>query len=144
MQLHQIRPIHKQKKQKRIGHGGKHGTHSGRGVKGQKSRSSRRMKPIIRELIKKYPKLRGYKFKSHKLKPVIINLDILEKKFGPEEKISPQTLLEKRLIRKIKGRVPKVKILGTGEIKKPLTIEDCQVSKGAEERIKKAGGKIRI
>lgn len=142
MQLHQIRPTHKQKKQKRIGHGGKRGTHSGRGVKGQKSRASRRLKPIIRELIKKYPKLKGYKFKSHKTKPVIINLDILEKKFGPEEKISPQTLLEKRLIRKIKGRVPRVKILGKGEIKKSLTIENCQVSKSAGEKIKKAGGKV--
>ena len=144
MQLHQIKPIHKQKKQKRIGHGGKHGTHSGRGVKGQKSRSSRRLKPIIRELIKRYPKLRGYKFKSYKIKPVIINLDILEKKFKPEETITPQTLLEKRLIRKIKGRVPKIKILGTGEITKALTIEGCQVSKSVGEKIKKAGGKIII
>ena len=142
MQLHQIRPIHKQEKQKRIGHGGKHGTHSGRGVHGQTSRGKPKSKPIIRELIKKYPKLKGYKFKSYKIKPVIINLDILEKKFGSEEKISPQALLEKRLIRKIKGRIPKVKILGKGEIKKSLTIEGCQASKSAEEKIKKAGGKI--
>jgi large subunit ribosomal protein L15 len=143
MQLHQIKPIHKHKKQKRIGHGGKRGTHSGRGIKGQKSRASRRFKPIIRELIKKYPKLRGYKFKSHKLKPAIVNLDILEKKFGPEEIISPQTLLEKRLIRKIKGRIPRVKILGAGEIDKAFIIESCQVSKNAEEKIKKAGGAIK-
>jgi large subunit ribosomal protein L15 len=143
MQLYQIKPIHKHKKQKRIGRGGKRGTYSGRGIKGQKSRSSRRFKPVIRELIKKYPKLRGYKFKSHKLKPAIVNLDILGKKFGPEEKISPQILLEKRLIRKIKGRVPKVKILGTREINKALIIEGCQISKSAEEKIKKAGGTIK-
>jgi large subunit ribosomal protein L15 len=64
MQLHQLKPIHKLKKRKRVGRGGKKGTYSGRGIKGQKARAGRRLKPAIRELIKRYPKLRGYKFKS--------------------------------------------------------------------------------
>ena len=63
MQLQQLKPIHKFKKRKRVGHGGKRGTHSGRGVKGQRARAGRRLKPVIRELIKKYPKLRGYRQK---------------------------------------------------------------------------------
>lgn len=66
MQLHELRPKHKLKKRKRIGRGGKRGTYSGRGVKGQKSRSGRRFAPVIRSLIKRYPKLRGYRF--HALK----------------------------------------------------------------------------
>jgi len=143
MQLHEIKPIHKLKKRKRIGRGGKHGTYSGRGVKGQSARAGRKMKPIIRELIKRYPKLRGYKFKRVNLKPAVVNIEILEKKFKSADVISPKVLLEKRIIRRILGRLPKVKILGRGKLTKPFTIEDCQVSKSAREEIEKAGGAIK-
>ncbi len=68
MQLHELRPKHKLKKKKRIGRGGKTGTYSGRGVKGQKSRAGAKFEPIIRGLIKRYPKLRGYRFKGKKAK----------------------------------------------------------------------------
>jgi len=144
MQLQQLKPIHKPKKAKRIGRGGKRGTYSGHGVKGQKSRAGKKLKHLIDEIIKKYPKLRGYrqklKIKNKKLK--IMNLDILEKKFNAGEKVTPEILLEKKIIRKIKGRMPQVKILGKGEIKKALMIESCQLSKAAKEKIEKAGGKI--
>lgn len=142
MQLHQLQPIHKQKQKKRVGRGGTHGFHCGKGSEGQKSRAGKRLKPLIRETIKKYPKLRGYRFKRTKLKPAIINLEVLEKKFNSEEKITPQLLLEKNLIRRKKGKVPSVKILGEGKITKPLIIENCQISKKALEKIEKAGGKI--
>lgn len=143
MQLHQIRPIHKKKKRKRIGRGGKKGNYSGRGVKGQKSRAGRKLKPFIREWIKRYPKLRGYKFKSFRIKPAIINLGTLEEKFNTGDTVNPQILLEKKLIRKIKGKVPQVKILGQEKLTKKLIIENCQVSKGAKEKIEKVGGKIK-
>lgn len=146
MQLYELKPIHKRKKPKRVGRGGKRGTYAGRGIKGQKARAGRRLKPVIRELIKKYPKLRGYRFKAkinkQKVK-VIVNLETLDKKFKAEEKITPEILLERKIIRKIKGRLPKVKILGKGEIKKALIIEGCQVSKQAKEKIEKAGGTIK-
>ena len=61
MQIHELRPKHKNRAKKRIGRGGKHGTYSGKGIKGQASRAGRKMVPIIRELIKKYPKLKGYR-----------------------------------------------------------------------------------
>ncbi|HUW71587.1 MAG TPA: uL15 family ribosomal protein [Candidatus Humimicrobiaceae bacterium] len=147
MQLHEIKPIHKSKKSKRIGRGGKRGTYSGRGIKGQKSRAGRRFKPAIRELIKRYPKLRGYRQKSEvkkaKLKIVVVNLEALEKKFNSEEKITPEILLEKQLIRKIKGKIPKIKILGKGKLTKPLTIEGCLVSKKAKEIIAKVHGVVK-
>jgi large subunit ribosomal protein L15 len=72
-----------------------------------------------------------------------VNLATLEKKFKAGEKITPEILTERRIIRKIKGKVPKVKILGKGEIKKALTIENCLVSKGAKEKIEKAGGQVK-
>lgn len=146
MQIHQLKPIHKTKSKKRIGRGGKRGTFSGRGVKGQKSRAGRKTEPIIRVLIKKYPKLRGYRFKSkvksQKIKIVIINLDVLEKNFKSEQTISPAVLMEKKLIRKIKGKTPLVKILGKGDLTKKLIVEKCQLSKNAKAKIEKAGGKV--
>lgn len=64
MQLHQIEV--KKKEKKRIGRGGKRGTYCGRGIKGQKSRAGAKIRPAIRDLIKKIPKIRGYRFKSKK------------------------------------------------------------------------------
>ena len=143
MELHELRPKYKRKKRKRVGRGGKRGTYAGRGIKGQKARAGRRLKPVIQELIKKYPKLRGYKFKKVELKPAIVNIETLEKKFKTGEIVNPKTLLEKRLIRRIKGRIPLVKILAKGKLTKKLIIEGCQVSKSAREKIKKAGGQIK-
>jgi len=143
MQLHELRPIHKLKKSKRVGRGGKRGTYSGRGIKGQKARAGKKLKPLIREWIKRYPKLRGANFKSWKLKPAVLNIEDLEKKFKASEEISPDALLKRRLIRKIKGRIPKVKILGKGKLTKKLIISGCQVSKTAKEKIEKAGGTIK-
>jgi len=142
MQLHQLKPKHKNKKRKRVGRGGKRGTYSGKGIKGQKSRSGRRLKPLIRSVIKRYPKLRGYRFNTKTAKMSVVNLELLEKKFNDGDKVNPGILLEQRLIRKIKGRIASVKILGRGKITKALIIENCQASKGAREQIEKAGGKI--
>ncbi len=137
MQLHELKPRHKSKKIKRIGRGGKRGTYSGRGIKGQKSRAGHKIRPEIRDFIKKTPKQRGYRFKSIKEKPQIVNLKDLEKNFGAGEKVTPETLLEKGLIRRIKGKIPEIKILGKGKLTKKITIEGCKVSKSAEKILKK-------
>ena len=144
MQLHQIRPKNKLKKKKRIGRGGKKGTYSGRGVKGQKARAGHKLQPIIREIIKKYPKLRGYNFNPLQNKPPleIVNLSQIEVKFKEGEIVTPKSLIEKKLIKKIKGRVPQVKVLGDGEITKKIIIRQCLISKSAKEKIEKAGGKV--
>jgi len=144
VQLHNIKPQHKRKTKKRVGRGGKRGTYSGKGMKGQKSRAGKNMEPIIRGLIKKYPKLRGYRFSNKKNLLATVNLDILEKNFKDEEIISPESLLERGIVRKIKERTPAVKILSKGELTKKLTVKDCLLSKTAEEKIKKAGGEIII
>lgn len=143
MQLHQLKPIHKPRKKKRVGRGGKRGTYSGKGIKGQKSRAGRKFAPIIRELIKRYPKLKGYRSKKQEKNLAVVNIGVLDKKFESSEVVKPKTLLEKRIIRRIKGRIPKVKILGKGELTKKLIIENCEVSKVAKETIEKAGGVIK-
>ena len=99
--------------------------------------------PVVRETIKRYPKLRGYRFNAKEGKPTVINLETLEKKFQENEVVSPKTLLQKRIIRRIKGKLPEVKILAKGAIKKSIIFENCQFSKKAKEEIEKAGGKIK-
>ena len=144
MQLNELAPKHKQKKSKRIGRGGKRGTYSGRGLKGQKSRSGRRFQPIIRQVIKRYPKLRGYKFNQMRNNTVAINTGDLENKFIGGEKITPKLLLANKLIRRKKGKIPQVKILAKGALTKKFIISDCSVSEKAKEVIEKAGGQIKI
>lgn len=142
MQLHQLHPKHKLKKKKRVGRGGKRGTYSGRGIKGQKARAGRKLVPVIRGVIKRYPKLRGYRFRKGGKNVAIVNVGILDKKFNDSEIITPKILLERRLIRRIKGKIPQVKILGKGELTKKLIIENCEVSKSAKKKIEKAKGEI--
>jgi large subunit ribosomal protein L15 len=57
-----------------VGRGGKRGKTSGKGTKGQNARAGRKFRPEMRDAIKKLPKLRGYAFNSHIVKPVAINL----------------------------------------------------------------------
>ena len=142
MQLHEIK-TKQNKKKKRIGRGGKRGAYSGKGMKGQRSRAGARFEPIIRGFIKKYHKLRGYRSKTgYRARMATVNIQDLEKNFEKTEKVSPEILLKKKLIRKIKGRVPKVKILAKGDLTKALELENCHISKQAKEKIEKAGGKI--
>lgn len=56
MQIHQIKPKIRKEPKKRVGRGGKRGTYSGRGSKGQKARAGHRIRPYLRDVIKKLPK----------------------------------------------------------------------------------------
>ena len=143
MQLHELKPKHKLKRKKRVGRGGKKGTYSGKGIKGQSSRAGRKMVPIIRELIKRYPKLRGYRSFILQDYSAVVNIDNLEKVSKNGEVINPNNLIKKGIIRTMKGKVPQVKILGRGKLSKQLIIENCKVSKTAKEAIEKAGGTIK-
>ncbi len=142
MQLHEIQPTHKLKSRKRKGKGKKHGMYSGRGIKGQKARAGHTLQPIIRRIVKKYHKKRGYRFKAVYPKPEVINLKRLEQVFATGGEITPAVLLEKGVVKRQKGRTPRVKILGDGEVTKKFVIKDCVVSQSAREKIEKAGGSI--
>lgn len=142
MQLHQIKRKNKNRKKKKIGRGGKRGTYSGRGIKGQKSRAGRKIRPQLRDVIKKLPKKKGYRFKSIKKKLNIVNLGLIDESFSNGEKVNPMTLFKKGLINKEKGFLPEVKLLGNGILKKKLLVSQCQISKLAAEKIKKVGGNV--
>ena len=142
MQINDLKPSSNKSKRKRLGRGGKLGTYCGRGVKGQKARSGSGKGPSFQgteSSFLKLPKKKGFKSIYDKLE--VVNLAELNKKFKDGETVSPKILLEKKII----GRIGRgVKVLGMGEVDKKLVIENCSVSKTAEEKIKKAGGGIRV
>lgn len=149
MQLHELKSQFKKKSKKRVGRGGKRGTTSGKGQKGQKSRAGHRIKPAQREMIQRLPKLRGLKNKAIKEKSVAVNLEDLEKKIESgtvshvrneiSNVVNREILIKSGLIRKSDKEV---KILGNGELKKPLQFQGLKVSKSAKKKIEAAGGRV--
>ena len=135
MQFHHVISKAKSRQSRRVGRGGKRGTYSGRGIKGQKARAGHKIRPAERDLLKKIPKLRGYKFKPFRSKPVVINLKSIDEKFKSGDTVSPESLLKAGLISKIKGRLPKIKILGMGELKKSLVFKDVDFSTSVRKKI---------
>ncbi len=150
MQLHELKRKTKAKSKKRVGRGGLRGKTSGRGHKGQKARAGHSIRPEIRDMIKKLPKLRGHgvnrsrTVNSSVVKPTPINLKVLEENFGNGDKVNPKVLVSAGLIDKKKGRIPKIKILGTGEITKKLEVSDFTISESAKGKIEKAGGSVKV
>ena len=147
MQLNSL--IKNNKKKIRVGRGigsGK-GKTSSRGHKGQKSRSGVSIKSFEGGQMPLYRRLPKRWFKSfNKINTAILNLSkiqsMLEKtKNDLKNSLDLKTLKEKNLINK---KYLKLKILGTGEIKKNIEISAHFVSKTALTKIEKAGGKINI
>jgi len=142
MLLGEIKSTIKRKKRVRVGRGiaaGK-GKTAGRGTKGQKSRSGGKIPAKFEggqlALVQRLPKLRG--FKNRFKKDVRgINLGKISEIFATKSKITKSDFLDAAIIKSPKQYV---KILSVGNVKKPLKIEADFFSKGALEKIKKAGG----
>ncbi len=147
MQIHNITRVHPNKESRRVGRGGVHGKTSGRGTKGQKARAGHRIRPEIRDIIKKLPKKRGYgKNRARSVVPsnlrdLVLNVGILEKRIDAGE-VTIAVLLEKGLIKAQKGKIPAVKILGSGDLTKKFAVKGLVVSEGAKAKIIKAGGSV--
>jgi large subunit ribosomal protein L15 len=144
MNLSQLKPPPGQKhKKQRIGQGmgtGR-GKYSGRGAKGAKSVSGySRMRgfeggqmPLHRRLPK-----RGFTNIFRK-EFAIVNVGALEALEG--DVFSPESLLEAGVIHKLKDGL---KILGSGELKRKLTVRANLFTKSALEKIKAAGGTAEV
>lgn len=149
MQLHELKPLNPKKSAKRIGRGGKRGKMSGRGHKGQTARAGNSTRPEMRDLIKKLPKLRGHgvnraeAVNAERALAVPVNVSVLEATFTAGDTVSPKTLVAAGVVSMKRKKYPIVKILGTGDLSKKLTIEGCTVSKSAKEKIEKAGGSVK-
>ncbi|MFA6474872.1 MAG: uL15 family ribosomal protein [Patescibacteria group bacterium] len=110
------------------GNGSGRGTFSGRGMKGQRSRSGSRgglKLRGLRSLMKAIPKVRGGARRFHAERLTTVTLAYLERK------CSANTTIE------LRGN----KVLGSGEITKPLLVKASAFSASAKAKIEAAGGK---
>jgi len=143
MQIHNLKREHKNKKDRIIGRGGKHAKTSGRGGKGQTARAGNKRRPELRDIIKKLPKNRGYRFNSFEIKPVCVSLDKIIKFFPIGGIVNPESLLKLKIIKKKKGWLPKIKILNSNtDLTVKIQVFKCLVSDLAKEKILKAGGEV--
>ena len=145
MRVQDLKPPKGSRKRRKIvgrGRGSGHGKTSCRGENGQKSRSTGRtligsseggQMPLIRRL----PKV-GFRSKRPVLNQVV-HLGRLSG-FGDGTVINAEFLKAHGLIKSLNKPF---KILGGGEITKPLVIQFRSVSKTARQKIIKAGGKVK-
>ncbi|MFH1611833.1 MAG: 50S ribosomal protein L15 [bacterium] len=146
MQLNQLKPNNK-KSRKRVGRGGKKGTYAGRGLKGQKSRSGKDLRVGFAggdtSTIMRLPKQRGTVGHTHIRKGTklsrytpdwaVFNLGDIDKLFKEGETVSPKSLLEKKVIYRVRNKIPSIKILGTGKLTKKIKFEDVKLSKSVKK-----------
>ena len=123
------------------------GKTSGRGVKGQKSRSGVSIKSFEGGQMPLYRRLPKRGFNPILKKNItILNLDkiqsYIDKKHIDKKEIINSSLLKK--LKLINIRSIKLKILGSGEIKDKVNIEDDLASKSAIDKLEKIGGSIQI
>lgn len=136
-------PIGAKHKKKRVGRGdgSGHGSYSGRGLKGQKSRSGGGVRVGFEggqlPLIKRLPRKRGFT-NIFKEEFSIVNVADLQR-FAPNSEVTPGELRKVGLIKSLKHGI---KILGNGELDRPLVVKANKFSATAEKKISAAGGKI--
>jgi large subunit ribosomal protein L15 len=83
----------------------------------------------------RFPK-RGFT-NAARVEYAVINVDTLEERFEAQSEVTLERLREMRIV---KGRVARLKILGRGEITKPLTVKAHRFTKEARQKIEQAGG----
>lgn len=134
------------KRRKRVGRGrgSGRGKTATRGHKGQKARKGYSMRPSFEggqtPMFKRFPK-RGFSNVNFTTRYSIINVGDLDTMTDLEE-ITPEILLEKKVIKKFeKGGL---KILGDGEVTRAMTVRAHKFSKSATQKIEAAGGKTEV
>jgi large subunit ribosomal protein L15 len=145
MKLQDLKPAQgSRKRNKRVGRGigSGHGKTSCKGHKGQKARSGGTKGPGFEggqmPLQRRLPK-RG--FRNHfQIIYAVVNLKDLEKLEGLDT-VTPETLLERGIVKNLKNGL---KVLGQGEIKRPLTVRADAFSASAVAKISAAGGKAEV
>ena len=146
MMLHELKPAagsNKAAKRKGRGHGSGNGKTAGYGHKGQKARSGAKKAgfeggqlPLQRRL----PKV-GFNNSVFATNYVIINVCDLEERFEANSVVDEAAVVACGLVKKVNDGI---KVLGRGEITKPLTVELKAFSASAKEKIEAAGGKAEV
>ena len=142
MKVHDLRPAPgSTRPPRRVGRGiaGRRGKTAGRGMKGQGARDN--IKPGFEggqmPLVRRVPKLKGFK-NPFRVAYVVVNLDTLDQVAGDE--VTPDTLRSVGLIRK-RGLV---KVLGRGELNRPVRVKAHAFSKSAVRAITSVGGTVEV
>jgi len=146
MMSHEITSLvgkHKPRKRLGRGPGSGLGKTAGRGHKGQNSRSGSSM-PLTFEggqmpLFRRLPK-RGFNNANFETKYQIVNVSDFDR-FEDGATVNAETLKAKGLIT---SATDLVKILGTGEVSRKLTVLANKFSKSASEKIQAAGGSVEV
>lgn len=145
MTLDELKPVAgSNRKRKRVGRGdgSGHGKTSCRGHKGQGARSGGGTKPGFEggqmPLQRRLPK-RGF-HNPFRVEMSVVNLTQLES-FPSGAEVTPESLCAQGLVR---GKNPRIKILGDGSLSKPLTIKAHGFSAQAKAKIEASGGKTEV
>ncbi|MBC8417588.1 MAG: 50S ribosomal protein L15 [Desulfobacteraceae bacterium] len=145
MRINELSPAEgSRKKRKRVGRGpgSGHGKTACRGHKGQKSRSGGGVPPGFEggqmPLQRRLPK-RGFT-NIFKKEYNIINVEDLNR-FEPNAFLDVEIFRQAGLVKKM---MDGIKLLGNGEISRPVVVRIHKVSKTAKEKIEAAGGKVEI
>lgn len=147
MKLHELKPAEGSRhttKRKGRGIGSGLGKTAGKGHKGQKARSGGGKGPYFEggqtPLQRRMPK-KGFSNARFKTEYTEVNLTLLEK-FDANAEITPEVLKEAGVVKQIKNGG--IKVLGKGEVTKPLNVKVNAISKAAQEKIEAAGGKVEV
>ena len=145
MKINELSPAEgSRKKRKRVGRGpgSGHGKTCCRGHKGQRSRSGGGVRPGFEggqmPLHRRLPK-RGFTNIFRK-EYNILNVEDLNR-FEPNALLDADAFKQAGLIKKM---MDGIKLLGTGEITRPVVVKIQKVSKTAREKIEAAGGKVEL
>ena len=144
MRLNDLYPFPEERKgRKRVGRGagsGLGGT-SGKGHKGQNARSGGGVRPGFEggqmTLQRRLPKS-GFKNYLFKVTYEVINLDRLLAAFPDQKEITLEDIYSRGLVKSAL-----VKILGEGEVTRPVSIEAFRFSQSAKDKILAAGGEVK-
>jgi large subunit ribosomal protein L15 len=146
MKLHELKPAEGSTHyKKRVGRGSGSGLGktSGRGHKGQNARSGGGVKTVFEggqmPLYRRIPK-RGFNNARFEKVYAVINVSDLNN-FEDGSVITPEILKETKLV---KAQLDGIKILGSGELTKKLTVKAHDFSESAREKIEAKGGKVEV
>lgn len=144
MRLHHLRPPPGSRRpRRRVGRGRSagQGKTAGRGTKGYLARNQKRIGyeggqlPLTRRV----PKKKGFT-NPNREEWAVVNVERLAARFDADAEVTPEAMAEAGLVRR---RLP-VKVLGRGDVDRPLRVQAHGFSRTAREKIEQAGGRVEV
>ena len=144
MKVHHLRPAPgSTRERRRVGRGraAGQGKTAGRGTKGYLARNPKRtgyeggQMPLQRRV----PKKKGFTNLGAQ-EWTVVNVERLGERFGEGDVVTPEAMASAGLVRR---RLP-VKVLGRGELDRPLHVQAHGFSRSARQKIEQAGGRVEV